>query len=61
MKPQIKRMFINQASTLQPLHKYHGMKVLAVDTKEKTIRVFPISGDVISMHVPRAALSKGGW
>lgn len=48
------RMWINQPSTLQPLHHLHGTNVLAQGT-----RVWFLAGDVISMEVPPNVLSKG--
>lgn len=51
----MKRMWINQPSTLDPLHKMHGTNVLTAD--EET--VYPVSGETISLMVPRRALSSG--
>ena len=58
-KPKIERMWINQPSTLQPLHKYHGKKVLAAMTEEISIRVYPCEGDIIEMTVPKWVLAIG--
>jgi len=55
----MERMWINQPSTLQPLHKLDGVLVLAQDDGRATLRAYPTSGDVISLEVPRLALSKG--
>ena len=52
----LQRMWINQPSTLQILHEYHGTNVL-VDT-ENEIAYF-LTGDVISMEVPMETLSEG--
>ena len=48
------RMWINQPSTLQPLHELHGVRVLADGN-----RVWFLDGDVVSMEVPPRTLSKG--
>ena len=55
----INRMWINQPSTLQPFHSYHGQNVLCHDTSEKFVRIHFAAGDVISMEIDRAALSPG--
>lgn len=52
----MERMFINQPSTLQPLHKYHGMNVL-LNPKDGT--VYPVEGPIHSMMVPSDCLSMG--
>jgi len=56
----MKRMWINQPSTLQPLHHLHGVQVLASPDTDRTARAYFLSGDVIDMQVPRETLS-GGW
>lgn len=53
------RAWINQPSLLQPLHKHHGMLVIATYCHMGLVRVFPISGDVISMIICASSLSKG--
>lgn len=55
----MERMFINQPSTAQPLHRLTGTNVLATHEYDKTWRVYFLSGDVISMQVPQNCLSKG--
>lgn len=55
----MKRMWINQPSTLQPLHGLHGVRVLARPDTDRTARAYLLSGDVISMQVPRETLSDG--
>ncbi len=52
----MKRVWINQPSAHQPLHRYHATNVL-VDIKDYTI--YFTSGDVISMMVPKNVLSEG--
>ena len=59
---RIARCFINQPSTLQPMHKYHGLEAICVhktgDVRE--IRtIYPTTGDTISMEVPKQCLSYG--
>lgn len=55
----MKRYWINQPSTLQPLHNLHGTRVLAHQEKSGQWRVYFTSGDVISQYVPPNVLSKG--
>lgn len=56
----IYRMWINQPSTLQPLHKYHAKNVLAVvDKRHPTYDVYFTEGDIISANVPAYCLSEG--
>lgn len=55
----IERMWINQPSTLQPLHHLHGTLVLAEQDTFQTHKVYFLSGAVISQQVPNTALSKG--
>lgn len=61
MSNQLLRMWINQPSSLQPLHALHGVNVLAhlENEHDKTTRIYFLSGDVTSQDAPRAALSKG--
>lgn len=56
-----KRCWINQPSTLQPLHKYHGMNVLAIPEDKDSCVIYFTSGDIISMRVYKSmqCLSKG--
>lgn len=58
--PILLRMWVNQPSTLQPLHHLHGTNVLAATDYGDTYRIFFLSGDVISQQAPRNALS-AGW
>ena len=55
----IKRMWINQPSTLQPLHHLHGTNVLAHHEYDNTWKVYFLSGDVVSMQVQSICLSEG--
>lgn len=52
----MKRMWINQPSTLQTYHKYHGKNVLF---DEKQMRVYFTKGPVISMEINKLSLSEG--
>ena len=56
MKP--KRMWVNQPSTLQPLHHLHGMNVLAIPDGDGW-QIYFLSGSIISQHAPRLTLSEG--
>lgn len=52
------RMWINQPSTLQPLHKYHGTNVLAIP-EAGGYTIYFLSGDTISMQASSNWLSFG--
>jgi hypothetical protein len=59
-------MWINQPSTLQPYHKYHGMNVLVDmnDTAknhagETCVWVYFTQGDTVSVSIAKVALSHG--
>jgi hypothetical protein len=52
------RAFINQPSTLQPLHALHGARCIVQDNGEKTLRVFFTTGPVQSMQIPRICVSR---
>lgn len=56
-RPQ--RKWINQPSTLQPLHHLNGVNVLAVPEYGDTWTIYFLSGDVISQQAPAATLSDG--
>lgn len=56
----MKRMWINQPSTLQPLHKLHGTNVLAKPETDKVHIAYFLSGPRISQQVPNECLS-AGW
>lgn len=59
MTKAIKRMWINQPSTLQPHHALHGTNVLAQHEYDDTIRIYFLSGDKVSQQVSKLALSEG--
>ena len=52
----MKRAWINQPSTLQPLHHLHGVNVL-FDSANGTI--YFLSGATVSMMPPNGVLSDG--
>lgn len=52
------RAWINQPSTLQPLHRLHGTRCIAQDSGERSVRIWFTEGDVHSMEVLRECLSK---
>jgi len=63
----IERMWINQPSTLQPDHFWHGTNVL-VDmssvrfherTKQNHVDIYFLSGNIISCRCSMLSLSKG--
>ena len=55
----MQRMWINQPSTIQPLHHLHGRRVLAQRESDSVTRVYFLSGEVINQQVPNLALSPG--
>jgi hypothetical protein len=57
--PEIRRMFVNQPSSLQPHHDLHGARVLAIAETETHYRVYFTEGSVISMMMTKLALSEG--
>lgn len=57
MKKLPQRMWVNQPSTLQPLHYLHGTNVLAVH--DYTWRVYFLKDAVESMQSASPCLSKG--
>lgn len=55
----MKRMWINQPSTLQPHHDLHGVNVLAQREYGDTFRVWFLTGDVVSQQMFGSTLSDG--
>lgn len=55
----MKRMWVNQPSTLQPYHKLHGARVLGVHEYESTFRIYFTEGAVVSQQILACALSEG--
>jgi len=58
MDMKIYRAWVNQPSTLQPLHSLNGTKCIAVDTGNRSVRIYFTEGPVHSMEVLRECLSK---
>lgn len=58
---RLQRMWINQPSTSQPLHKLHGTNVLAchIPNRPGHMLIYFLSGDVISMEALSLCLSNG--
>lgn len=56
----LKRMWINQPSSLQKHHVLHGTRVLAIRETSVVYRVWFLDGPIISSQVPALALS-AGW
>jgi recombinational DNA repair protein RecR len=57
---EIERMWINQPSTQQRYHEYHGQNVLAVfRTGETEAMAYFLSEPLISMNIDISALSSG--
>lgn len=54
-----KRKWINQPSSLQPLHHLHGTNVLAVPEHGSTWTIFFLSGAVVSQRCSGLCLSDG--
>lgn len=57
--PKLKRMWINQPSTLDIDHDMHGTNVLAHHEYGDTWRIYFLSGNIVSRQVMRYALSEG--
>jgi hypothetical protein len=56
---EIKRMWINQPSTLQQYRGFHGLNVLAVYEAGELDRIFFLSGAIVNQQIDPAALSPG--
>lgn len=59
---KMKRYWINQPSTLQFAHEFHGQNVLApetLDAENEWVTVYFTKGDTISARINRDALSDG--
>lgn len=55
----IKRAWVNQPATTQPLHHMHGTRVLRRPDGPGFAQIYFIDGPVHSMRVQTAALSDG--
>ncbi len=55
------RLWINQPSTLQPLHNMHGQRVILIRYEDNGdfVQVAPISGNTLTMRVSVLCLSEG--
>lgn len=53
------RAWINQPSTAQKFHHLHAVNVLAYCEYGDTMRIYFLSGDIISQQIPKSALSLG--
>ena len=56
-----KRMWVNQPSALQPCHRMHGCRVLAIMSTwtDSSVRVYFADGPIISAEVSPLSLSCG--
>lgn len=59
MPKELTRMWINQPSTLQALHALNGTNVLAYHEYNNTMRIYFLSGNIVSQQCSILALSKG--
>ena len=57
-KPRIFRAWINQPSTLQPLHKLHGTKCIAVEDRPGNVRLYFTDGAIHSMDADLLCVSE---
>ena len=54
----IYRAWINQPSTLQPLHDRHGQRCIVHDTGDQSVTLHFTDGDVHSMTALRQCISR---
>ncbi len=54
----IYRAWINQPSTLHPLHDRHGQRCIAHDTGDQSVTLYFTDGDVHSMTALRQCISR---
>lgn len=59
--PNLRRAWINQPSTQQPLHHLHGTNVLAHPETDRVWKIYFLDGPTLSQQVPSTALSFGNW
>lgn len=55
----VRRMWVNQPSTMQPMHDRHGQLVIAHHDYDDQWRCFPIAGNTVSFMANRLWLSDG--
>jgi hypothetical protein len=65
MTDKIYRAYINQPSTLQPLHKLHGKSCIAVHDRPGNVRLYFTEGTIHSLDadplcISRIAISAAG-
>jgi hypothetical protein len=51
------RAWINQPSTLQPLHHMHGMRGIVTNITDLTATIYFVEGPTVSMVVPKVCIS----
>jgi hypothetical protein len=56
---QMQRHWINAPSTLQPVHKWHGARVLADKKPDSMVTVYFTEGPTISAIIPSRYLAEG--
>lgn len=54
----IYRAWINQPSTLQPLHHLNGTRCIVDDQRQKTVTLYFTEGKTHSMVAPRQCVSR---
>jgi len=57
-KPRIFRAWINQPSTLQPLHYLHGTACIATEDRPGNVRLYFVEGAVHSMDADPSCVSE---
>lgn len=57
----ILRAWFNQPSTLQQCHDLNGVNVFVEDKGADTVKVYFLTGEVISGVYPRICLTIGHW
>lgn len=55
----LRRMWVNQPSNLQPLHKLHGTNVLACTEYNAIMKMYFLNGPIISQQCDVSCLSEG--
>jgi hypothetical protein len=55
----MERCWINQPSTLQLCHKWHGVLAHVEKGNSKIVDIYLLNKNILSMRVPRKILSKG--
>jgi hypothetical protein len=60
MKPAIYRAWVNQPSTLQPLHRMHGMKCIVYDDHQDDgeVTLYFTDGPIHSMQARKLWISR---